>query len=227
MMCKPDLEKDIILVFDLDGTLWDSAQTVAESWNIILAQEAPSLPPFTTEDIHSVMGLTMTEIAERLQPGMDNSRRHEIFKKCNSFEVGYIAEHGGMVYPGLRPVMEQLKSQGCTLAIVSNCQLGYVRSFLTYTRTGDLFTDYEEWEHTGLTKGENIRLVMARNGFSKAIYIGDTVKDQEAARTAGIPFIHAAYGFGTVESPDGIIHDLAELPAEIRRMTERFPESFH
>ena len=81
----------------------------------------------------------------------------------------------------------------------------------------DLFCDYEEWERTGLTKGENIRLVMERNGYRKAVYVGDTRKDQEAAQAAGIPFIHASYGFGKTEEPDGVIASLTDLPALIRR----------
>ena len=91
-------------------------------------------------------------------------------------------------------------------------------SFLTSSGASDLFIDYEEWERTGLTKGENIRLVMERNRFPQAIYVGDTQKDQDAARLAGIPFIHAAYGFGRVQSPDAVIRSLAELPDVIDAM---------
>ena len=67
-----------------------------------------------------------------------------------------------------------------------------------------------------LTKGENIRLVMQRNRADRAVYIGDTRKDEEAARAAGIPFIHAAYGFGQAENPAAVIHALEELPEAIR-----------
>ena len=86
---------------------------------------------------------------------------------------------------------------------------------------GDLFDDYEEWERTGKVKGENIRLVMERNGFRKALYIGDTRKDQEAAQLAGIPFLHAAYGFGEAEKPDGILRELTELPDAVDRLLNK------
>ena len=114
--------------------------------------------------------------------------------------------------------MEELIARGYQLAIVSNCQCGYIDAFLSSIGVADLFTDYEEWERTGLVKGENIRLVMERNHMSKAVYIGDTQKDQEAARLAGIPFIHAAYGFGKVQAPDAVIQSLAELPDVIDAM---------
>ncbi len=201
-----------MLLFDLDGTLWDSAAHVAEAWNVVFSREDPSLPKLTKDDVHNVMGLTMKEIQDRLHPSMPEDRRGPVFDECCRYEVEYLREHGGDPYPGLRPVMEKLKSQGYALGIVSNCQCGYIDAFLTSVGVRDLFCDYEEWERTGLVKGENIRLVMQRNGFDSAIYIGDTAKDQEAAALAGIPFIHAAYGFGRVSAPDAVIHSLAELP---------------
>ena len=44
------MKQDILLMFDLDGTLWDSAQGVAESWNEVFLKADPSLPPLTAED---------------------------------------------------------------------------------------------------------------------------------------------------------------------------------
>ncbi len=207
-----------MLIFDLDGTLWDSAENVAKSWNIVFSREDPSLPPLTKDDIHSVMGMTMREIQDVLQPALPDGRRDAVFSECCTFEVEYLREHGGDPYPGLRPVMEQLKRLGYPLAIVSNCQRGYVDAFIRSVGVSDLFCDYEEWERTGLAKGENIRLVMQRNGADRAVYIGDTQKDRDAARLAGIPFIHASYGFGSVDSADAVICSLSDLPAVIGNM---------
>ena len=169
-----------MLLFDLDGTLWDSAANVAVSWNIIFAKEDPALPKLTKDDVHSVMGLTMREIQDRIHLSIPEDRRGPVFAECCAYEVEYLREHGGEPYPELRPVMEKLIAQGYTLGIVSNCQCGYVDAFLSSIGVRDLFADYEEWERTGLAKGENIRLVMHRNGFDRAIYIGDTQKDMDA-----------------------------------------------
>ena len=201
-----------MLIFDLDGTLWDSAANVAVSWNEVFQREYPSLPDLTKDDIHSVMGMTMKEIENALHPSIPEERRSEIFDECCRYEVEYLRKHGGEPYPLLRETMEELIARGYTLSIVSNCQCGYIDAFLSSVGVADLFVDYEEWERTGLVKGENIRLVMERNRISKAVYIGDTQKDQDAAKLAGIPFIHAAYGFGKVQAPDAVIRSLAELP---------------
>ncbi|MBR6164837.1 MAG: HAD family hydrolase [Clostridia bacterium] len=210
-----------MLIFDLDGTLWDSAEAVAEAWNEIFLREDPSLPKLTEEDIHGVMGMTMKEIGQVLQPMLAQDRRERVFEECCRYEVEYLLSHTGKLYPGLRETMEALRARGYSLAIVSNCQLGYVEAFMKGSGMRDLFDDYEEWERTGLLKGENIRLVMERNGFRKAVYIGDTAKDQEAAKLAGVPFVHAAYGFGKAEKPEGVIRALTELPEEISRLRSR------
>ena len=207
--------KDTLLLFDLDGTLWDSAPAVADAWNEVFRREYPGLKPLTVDDIHGVMGMTMKEISLALYPDIQMDRREEIFDICCKYEVEYLYSHCGTLYPDFRSVMEALRSEGYSLAVVSNCQCGYIDAFLSSSGCADLFADYEEWERTGLTKGENIRLVMERNGYAKGVYIGDTKKDREAALRASVPFIHAAYGFGEVEAPDGVIRSLSELPETI------------
>ena len=161
------MKQETLLMFDLDGTLWDSAQAVAESWNEVFQKWDPSLPDLTAEDVHGVMGLTMKEISEVLQPMMKPDTREQIFEECCRHEVDYLYDHPGMLYPRLRKTLEELRGMGFELAIVSNCQRGYVDAFLHSSGVGDLFLDYEEWERTGLAKGKNIRLVMERNGYGK------------------------------------------------------------
>ena len=212
--------KDTLLIFDLDGTLWDSAGPVAESWNEVFQREAPGLPLLTIDDIHSVMGMTMKEIGETLYADRIIPNREAIFDQCCNYEVEYLYSHCGTLYPDFRSTMESLKKEGYSLAVVSNCQTGYVKAFLASSGASDLFLDYEEWGRTGLSKGENIRLVMDRNGYTKGIYIGDTKKDQEATLQAGLPFIHAAYGFGKAENPDGIINALSDLPEVVSQIVK-------
>ena len=163
----------------------------------------------------------MKEISVALYRDTEIPRRDEIFDLCCRYEVEYLYSHCGTLYPDFRAVMETLKAQGYGLAVVSNCQTGYVEAFLASSGASDLFIDYEEWERTGLTKGENIRLVMERNRYTKGIYIGDTQKDREAALLAGVPFIFAAYGFGTADALDGVIHSLADLPAAIEKLLDK------
>ena len=53
------------IIFDMDGTLWDSAENVAKSWNVAIRQYGVREKELTTQDIQGVMGKTMDVIAER------------------------------------------------------------------------------------------------------------------------------------------------------------------
>ena len=122
----------------------------------------------------------------------------------------------GAIYPGVRETLKQLSAR-YALLIVSNSQDGYVQTFLRWLG-GNWFLDYEMSGRTGLTKGKNIRLVMERNRIERAVYVGDTQMDADAAAEARIPFIHAAYGFGAVPEATWKIVDFSELPALISRI---------
>lgn len=201
------------ILFDLDGTLWDSGRQVAESWNeVLMRQPDVNHRVLTTEDIHSVMGLPMDEIGRRCFAGLPEERVKELLKACELHENEYIRQHGGCLFHGLEQVLEALKTD-YVLAIISNCQVGYIEAFLEYHRLGGYFTDYESFGSTGLQKGDNIRLVCRRNRLDQALYVGDIQADYDSACKAGIPFILAGYGFGQVAAKVPVIQSLEELPA--------------
>ena len=64
----------------------------------------------------------------------------------------------------------------------------------------------------GLVKGDNIRKVVERNYLTKAVYVGDIQGDYDASMQAGVEFIHAGYGFGTVDANVPEITAFEELP---------------
>ena len=101
--------------------------------------------------------------------------------------------------------------------MVSNCKDGYIQAFLDYYRLHEIFPDFESAGATGLTKGENIALVLSRNGFTtdEALYVGDTIWDMEASMKAGVDFLHAAYGFGSVPEGTPRVSSPREIPAKV------------
>lgn len=206
-----------MIIFDLDGTLWDSAEVVAESWNIEIKRVRGIDQGLTADDIRRNMGKTMNEIADDVMSEYEEKERYELARYCEVFENSYIAEHGGDLYPGVVETLESLKETGLCLTIVSNCQEGYVKAFLDSMKMHYLFEDYEEWGRSGLLKAENIRLVMNRNGIDEAIYVGDIQKDADASAKAGVPCIWAAYGFGTIAEPAAVINSFDELPDALRK----------
>lgn len=202
------------IIFDLDGTLWDSSRSCTEAWNRVLEKCPDISRRITIDDMHSYMGKTLDKIAPLALPDTPDERRWEVLKECVRYEQDYIAEHGGELFPHLRDTVELLR-QKYTLIIVSNCQDGYIQCFLDFAGMRDLFDDFESAGGTGLTKGENIRLVIQRNAVDSAVYVGDTQGDLDSADFAGVPFIRAAYGFGTMNRPVPEIYSLTELPQTV------------
>lgn len=196
------------IIFDLDGTLWDSSENVVKSWNEVLCRRAGV--QLTIKDMRGYMGKTLEKISELMLPDIPDKLRKDIMKECCENENNYLSRHGGVLFPDLEEVLAEL-SQQYKLFIVSNCQSGYIETFLEYYNFGGYFADTECPGGTGKEKGENIRLVAARNKLDKAVYIGDTQGDCDAAAFAGIPFIHAAYGFGEVSGEFPFIKNLSEI----------------
>lgn len=199
------------VLFDLDGTLWDSSQSVTNSWNDVLAKH-PEAPQITLHDMHGFMGKQLDEIAQIMMPSLPESKRMSIMNECMDYETEYLKERcEAVLYPKLRETLERL-AQDYKLMIVSNCQDGYIQIFLEFSGLGGLFSDFESAGKTGLSKGENNRLIIARNGIEKAVYVGDTQGDLNSADFAGIPFVFAEYGFGAVDRKTESVKNFAELP---------------
>lgn len=198
------------ILFDLDGTLWDSSEAVVKSWNEVIA----TLPDFhkqgTVEDMMKLMGKTMDEIAYTYFDTVPKQRALELMDLCTEHENDYIRRHGGILVPRLEETLEILADR-YLLAIVSNCQKGYIEAFLEYHGLGKYFDDLLDYGTTHLPKGENIRLVIERNKLAKAYYVGDVEGDRKAAGAAGIPFIHAAYGYGSVPDAEYRIEAISDL----------------
>ena len=204
------------IIFDLDGTLWDSIDHVVESWNDVMRREGYE-KQITRDELVKQVGKPMDVIMAEMAPEIPLDERTRLMDVCVRDENAYVAVHGGVLYPGLEDVLAELRGK-YPLFIVSNCQAGYIEAFFTAHKLQKYFADYECWGNTGLSKGENIRMVMRRNRLHRAVYIGDTAGDESAARYAGIPFVFASYGFGEAESPDGVISCLSELPAVVGKL---------
>ncbi len=198
------------IIFDMDGTLWDSSEGVAKSWTEIVKKEYDKERVITQEDIQGVMGRTMDKIADALFPELSKEDRMGLLRKCCDYENEYLRIHGGVLYPDLEETLIALK-ENYDLYIVSNCQAGYIEAFLEHYGFGHYFKDIECYGNNDLPKSENIRKIVERNSLGKAVYVGDIQGDYDATTAAGLPFIHASYGFGTINEETAKVNTFAEL----------------
>ena len=184
------------LIFDIDGTLWDSRVLVAEGYNLQLQEEG--LAQFRTdpETLKVLFGKVMTDIADALFPTLPAQERYPLMERCMARENRYLHENPCQVgYPGIRETLEAL-SRNHRLFIVSNSQCGYPEVCMEKLGIRELISGHLCFGDTQAPKGETIRILMERHGITSAAYIGDTQGDADAARDAGIPFVWASYGFG-------------------------------
>jgi phosphoglycolate phosphatase len=198
------------IIFDLDGTIWDPIDTVLDAWNSRIKEHEQIKRELTRTDFESTMGLQMHEISVKLFPDLNEDIRAQVIKECCDAEQGYLKKHGGNLYPHVEDVLKKL-SKKYKLYIVSNCQDGYIESFYEFHKLEKYFLDYENPGRTGLSKGENIKLIIQRNNLSDPVYVGDTEGDLKAAKYAGVPFVYAKYGFGQVNDYDKSIDKFDDL----------------
>lgn len=198
------------IIFDLDGTLWDSTEVVLKAWNSIIETNEEIKNPITREELQGTMGLQIKQIGDKLFPYLNETAQYKFMELCCKEERKLIHKEGGVLYSNLEDTLKQL-SQKYSLFIVSNCQCGYIEAFLEYHNMGKYFKDIECAGNTGLVKGENIKKVIERNQLKNPVYVGDTQGDCDGATLAKIPFIYASYGFGKVKEYDYIIKEVADL----------------
>lgn len=198
------------LIFDVDGTIWDSTPVVEAAWNQALIDSGIPEIQITADRLKGLFGLPMDEIIDDILPGYPEEVRRKFQPFCYEYEDRYLHDNPGIVYEGLKEALEIL-SKSYKLFVVSNCQSGYIE--LMYDKTGfkKYFIDQTCFGDTGMFKAQNIRLIMEKHGLKNPVYVGDTQMDANACIEAKVPICYAAYGFGKVEKPDFTINKPIEL----------------
>jgi phosphoglycolate phosphatase len=200
------------IIFDLDGTLWDSTANVAAAWQtgnneVDYIRETV----ITQQMVRSITGMAYSAIFEKLFPYLDAAQRKDFMARCAKKEIDTLNEMGGELYPDLEETLKYLVTK-YKLFIVSNCQNDYIETFLRYSGFGQYFSGYQCFGTKNQPKAENIKDIVNDHSLKAPVYVGDTLGDFTSSQKAGVPFIFASYGFGEVEEGQLVtIHGLGEL----------------
>ncbi len=208
------------VIFDMDGTLWDSTKSIKECWNKLGKKIFGPYFSLSLEDIRSQMGKTMDEILLSVVPLNEKEEKIKEFKDTFlSFELSYLKDgHPGILYPNEEETFKELVDMGYEIYIVSNCQKGYIECYLeAYPKLSEYIKGHLCWGDTLLEKRGTIRKIMEDNNIDKAVYVGDTSFDEIETKAAKLPFIFASYGFGKAISPNESISNLKELPSIVKK----------
>ena len=206
------------LIFDIDGTLWDSRAIVAKGYNDYLTEVGRPDLQVDAEYLKTLFGKTMTEIADIMLASIPTPERYDVMQGCMDREDEFLHHDPcDIAFPGVKETLAELE-KSYRLFIVSNAQCGYPELMMDKLGIRHHFEGWMCFGDTGLPKGDTIRILMERHGIEDAIYIGDTQGDLEASRRAGIPFLFCSFGFGTPEAFDASIDSFDQLPKILETM---------
>ncbi|MBP5678401.1 MAG: HAD family hydrolase [Bacilli bacterium] len=201
-----------MIIFDLDGTLWDPADETCRVVNDYLKENGY---PFevSRDVIVDNMGYEFDVCAERYFPQLEEKEAHQLLEKIYDREVELMKDGlvMGKVFDHVSETIEKL-SKKYMLCIVSNCSNEYyIENFINAAKVSKYITDYVAANNFFISKAEAIRKVKSKYKADKIIYVGDTLKDQVSAVDAGGVFVYAKYGFGDDLYSRFSIHDIHEL----------------
>lgn len=181
---------------------YESANEVAKSHGLKEVEK---------ETVCKAFGLNKLECAKFYFPEIELKVALSLMDEISKIKIARLNEKGGNIYPNVKETIAML-SEKYDLFIVSNTsKKEYIEAFLKTSGLEMFFTDYIAAGTHGITKASAIRDVMAKYELVKAVYVGDTIKDMEAADEAGISFIQARYGYGKKLDVKHYIYSVEEL----------------
>lgn len=227
--------KQPTIVFDLDGTLVDSAPDLVASLNIILAQEGlRALPLERARKFVGRGGRVLIRLGLEAQgASVSDARLEEMFS-------AYLAEYekhlsdATLPYPGVEAALERLVAAGHTLAVCTNKYEKPARMLLRDLALTDKFAAIVGADTFEVSKptGAVLRLIAERTGGDAArmIMVGDTATDIDTARNAGVPVVCVDFGYSPEAiaelAPDAVMGHFDQLDAIIAALTDsHFPSA--
>ena len=187
------------IILDIDGTLWNTTGVVADAWNKAIEDCGFDAAQTTASGLQKEFGKPMHVIADDLWPNLSQEQKKILMKQCCVREQEAIESNTkDITFPAVRDTIKALAKK-FNLYIVSNCQAGYIELTMRKNGIEPCVRDHECYDNTGLGKADNLRLLVERNAIKAPVYVGDTQGDADACREAGVKFVWASYGFGSVQ----------------------------
>lgn len=182
----------------MDGTMWDAVDSYRQVWLQTFA-DCNVNTTVTRRQLIECMGQTIDTIYDKVVNVP--SDRQSFLERLAYNEMHMMPHLGGKLYPGIKKWVPELAKR-YKLLMVSNCGSDGLHNFLRYTGLAPYFLDTLTFCQTKLQKEGNITLLMRCHSLMYPIYVGDTAGDCRSAHSAGIPMMHAEWGFGTAPEAD-------------------------
>jgi phosphoglycolate phosphatase len=221
------MNSDRTVVFDLDGTLVDTAPDLISALNFVLDREG--LPPVPLKSARAMIGAGARRLIER---GLESEGRsdspQDITRLTDDF-IDYYAAHiadASRPFEGLEGALDDLQAQGYRFAVCTNKLEWLSKLLLDRLGLSARFAAICGADTFGISKPDPaiLQQTVARAGgqLSTAIMVGDAGPDIGVARRAGIPVIGVEFGYTDVPiadlKPDRLIGHMSELPAAVESL---------
>ncbi|QWG21760.1 HAD hydrolase-like protein [Bradyrhizobium sediminis] len=217
-----------IIVFDLDGTLVDTAPDLINALNFVLDREGmPAVP------LHAARNMIGAGARKLIERGVEVDGRitsvEDINRMMGDF-IDYYAAHiadASRPFEGLEDALDELSARGCQFAVCTNKLEWLSKLLLDQLGLSARFSAICGADTFGVSKPDPVflRETIARAGGhpSAAIMVGDAGPDVGVARRAGVPVIGVGFGYTEVPiaelKPDLLIHHMRDLPAAVQSLT--------
>ena len=216
-----------IVVFDLDGTLVETAPDLISALNYVLDREG--LPPVPLHVARNMIGAGARKLIER---GLEAEGRNMTVKEIDRLTVDFIdyyAEHiadASRPFEGLENALDELTAGGCRLAVCTNKLEWLSKRLLDQLGLTPRFAAICGADTFGVAKPDPaiLQQTVARAGghLASTVMVGDAGTDIGVARRAGVPVIGVSFGYTDIPiaelKPDRLIHHMRDLPAAVREL---------
>jgi phosphoglycolate phosphatase len=221
------MTKSRLVVFDLDGTLVDTAPDLVGALNFVLQREGLPLVPVASA--RTMIGAGARKLIER---GLEVDGREvsaaDLDRLTTDF-IAYYKDHiadASLPFDGLHAALDTLEQQGFRFAVCTNKLEGLSRLLLAKLEMTGRFAAICGADTFGVAKPDPIifRQTVAQAGgdLSRAIMVGDSGPDVGVARRAGVPVIGVTFGYTETPiaelKPDAVIGHMRDLPDAVESL---------
>lgn len=222
-----------IVVFDLDGTLAETAPDIMRTLNVILEREGLAALP--VERARELVGAGARALIQRgfkvSGRPLDDETLERLFEDFLGIYAGAIAA-SSFIHDGALAALDELAADGFVFGVCTNKPILHTRLFLDHFGIGGRFAAIAGRDSFPFCKPDprHLTQTIAQAGAdpARAVMVGDSRTDVDTARAAGLPVICVPFGYTDVPvetlAPDQVIQRFAELPAAVRRLVGRVPE---